>query len=203
MNIRESGAVRKFRCCDAAKRMAHTASKECLTSCQCRPRVGLNNADLPINSRESNGLIQAIDRAQSRNKLRVGRLQDAHLACTPKWVMRDSHGEKIPIVNISSLLDGLHDRGRDAVGFAVQMWPAECGGAVPSRAQCQARAREACGDDYQDVMKIRNFACGSAWLATSRNSRGEFIATSCRARRRSFCRIRQCRWACPRTREGK
>jgi len=29
-------------------------------------------------------------------------------------------------------------------------------------------------------MKIRNFACGSAWRATSRNSRGEFIAASCR-----------------------
>jgi hypothetical protein len=29
-------------------------------------------------------------------------------------------------------------------------------------------------------MKIRNFACGSAQRATSRNSRGEFIAASCR-----------------------
>jgi len=29
-------------------------------------------------------------------------------------------------------------------------------------------------------MKIRNFACGSAPRATSRNSRGEFIAASCR-----------------------
>ncbi|MDD1517045.1 hypothetical protein DCG74_25270 [Bradyrhizobium sp. WBAH42] len=38
-------------------------------------------------------------------------------------------------------------------------------------------------------MKIRNFACGSARRAASRNSRGEFIAASCRNRRKVMSQI--------------
>ncbi|QAU46931.1 hypothetical protein EAS54_25490 [Bradyrhizobium guangzhouense] len=38
-------------------------------------------------------------------------------------------------------------------------------------------------------MKIRNFACGSAQRATSRNSRAEFIAATCRVGSKVMSRI--------------
>jgi hypothetical protein len=74
-------------------------------------------------------------------------------------------------------------KGRD--GHSLVHWRAvtrladRLGGDRPSLMQCTHAMRA--GLDYKVVMKIRIFACGSARRATSRKSRGEFIAASCRA----------------------
>jgi len=48
---------------------------------------------------------------------------------------------------------------------------------------------ERASPDYKVVMKIRNFACGSAPRATSRDSRGEFIAATCHVGSKVMLRI--------------
>lgn len=92
MNIGESNAVRKFRCCDAAKRRMHSGDKERLTSWHCRPIAGRSALNDDTKLREITGLLgkPAVPIVAELGDIPVI-LKASGLACEPKSGMRDSH----------------------------------------------------------------------------------------------------------------
>ena len=93
MNIGESGAMRKFRCCDAARRRMHSGSKERLTSRYCRPIAGRNALNVDTKPREITDLLRKLSGPVTAA---IGVipviLKASGLACEPKSGMRESHG---------------------------------------------------------------------------------------------------------------
>src|SRR3954447_2759934 len=95
MNIGESGAVRKFRCCDAAKRSLHGTGNGRLTRKHVRPKRRRNRGMLlkmPVNSRIN---LSPAGSIQKSNRLLSGRrkvinssytqVSHARIACSVKY----------------------------------------------------------------------------------------------------------------------
>jgi len=95
MNIGESGAVRKFRCCDAAKRVTHSKGKGRLTSRHCRLTARRVEPIDDVKLREITDLA-----AKRRVPIvtEIGYisviLKSSGPACKPKSGMRDSHASE-------------------------------------------------------------------------------------------------------------
>ena len=102
MNIGESGAVRKFRCCDAAKRRAHSRGKERLTPRHCRLTARRTEPKDGVKLREITDLMtkSAVSIVTQIGYVSV-MLKRSGPACKPKSGMHDSHA---PIAFISELL---------------------------------------------------------------------------------------------------